>query len=332
MKILVLGGTAWVGGAIARATIARGHEVTCLARGSGVPDGATSVQADRDSAEAFSVVASPDAPRWDAVIDVSSKPGQVRRAVETFGDRAEQYVYVSSCNVYASLAEEGIDEGAPLNEALDADEMRSASDYGAAKVACEAAVLGEFGPERATIIRPGLIGGPGDPTGRTSYWPMRFAHPSNSDGRVLVPEAGAPASVIDVRDLASWVVHLIERRVTGAFNASGVVMPFAEYLATAKAAVGHEGEELAVSRAELIEHEVEQWVGPRSLPLWVRDEDVAGIGALSNAKALAAGLELRPLADTMRDTLAWCEAQGSGIVLRAGLTDAEERKLLDAFG
>ena len=156
MRILILGGTAWVGASIARAAIARGHEVTCLARGSGVPDGAASVRADRDSGEAFAGVTSPGTPSWDAVIDVSSKPGQVRRAAEAFADRARQYVYISSCNVYASLSEAGIEETAPLNEALDADEMGSASEYGVAKVACELAVLQRFGPDRTTIIRPGL--------------------------------------------------------------------------------------------------------------------------------------------------------------------------------
>ncbi len=296
-----------------------------------MPEGAASVSADRDSAEAFAAVTSIDAPRWDAVVDVSSKPGQVRRAAEVFADRAKQYVYISSCNAYVSLAEVGIEEGAPLNEPLDADEMRSASEYGAAKMACELAVLQRFGSDRTTIIRPGLIGGPGDPTGRTSYWPMRFATPSNAAGRVLVPEDGAPAAVIDVRDLAEWVVRLIEQRLTGAFNAAGAVLPFSEYLAVAKAAAGYHRETLAVSSASLTEHEVAQWAGPRSMPLWICDADVAGIGALSNAKALAAGLELRPLAETMRDTLAWCRERGSDVVLGAGLTDAEERELLAAL-
>lgn len=332
MRILILGGTAWVGGSIARAAIARGHEVTCLARGSGVPDGAASVRADRDSAEAFAGVTSPGTPSWDAVIDVSSKPGQVRRAAEAFADRARQYVYISSCNAYASLSETGIEETAPLNEALDADEMGSASEYGAAKVACELAVLQRFGPDRTTIIRPGLIGGPGDPSGRTNYWPMRFATPSNADKRVLVPETGAPTSVIDVRDLADWTARLIQQFTTGVFNASGAVMPFSEYLAVAKATAGYHQETLAVSNAMLTEHGVSQWAGPRSLPLWVCDTDVAGIGALSNAKALDAGLELRPPTETMRETLAWCRGRGSAVVLGAGLTDAEERELLAALG
>lgn len=331
MKMLILGGTAWVGGEIARAAISRGHEVTCLARGSSVPDGAVSVRADRDSAEVFAGVASPDAPRWDVVIDVSSKPGQVRRAAKAFTERAEQYVYISSCNAYASLAEPGIEESAPLNEELDADEMRSVSEYGAAKVACELAVVQAFGPERTTIIRPGLIGGPGDPTGRTSYWPMRFARPSNAAGPVLVPEEGASASVIDVRDLADWVVRLVEQCTTGVFNAAGMVVPFNEYLAVAKTAAGYHQETLAVSSARLIEQKVAQWAGPRSMPLWVRDADIAGIGALSNAKALAAGLRLRPLAETVHDTLSWCREQGIDVVLGAGLTDADERELIAAL-
>lgn len=211
MRILILGGTGSVGGSIARAAIAPGHEVTCLARGSGVPDGAASVRGDRDSAKAFAGASSPGTPSWDAVIDVSSKPGQVRRAAEACADRARQYVYISSCNSYASLSEAGIEESSPLNEALDVEEMGSATEYGAAKVACELAVLQKFGPDRTTIIRPGLIGWPGDPSVRTSYWPMRFSTPTNADGRVLVPEIGAPVLVIDVRDLADWTVRLIQQ-------------------------------------------------------------------------------------------------------------------------
>lgn len=328
MRILVLGGTAWVGGAIAAAALKRGHEVTCLARGSAVPVGASSMQADRSTDRAYDSVTAASVPRWDAVIDVSSQPGQVRSAAKALAEHAAQYVYLSSCSAYASLASQGIDEHAPLHEPLANDEMTSPSEYGAAKAACEQAARREFGSDRTTVIRPGLIGGPGDHTGRTSYWPMRFARPSGPAREVLVPESGAAVSVIDVRDLAAWVVLLIERRRTGAFNAVGHSQPLADHLAVARKLSAQTDEVVTAPTEWLVARRVAQWVGPRSLPLWVHDPEIAGIGALSNAKALAAGLKLRPLAETLFDTLQQGLECDTATMLNAGLTDAEERELL----
>jgi len=318
MKLLVLGGTAWLGRTTAASAIAAGHDVTCAARGVDVPQGATRVRIDRDMVDGLAPLA--DA-RWDAVIDVSRQPGQVRRATRRL--RTDRYVFVSTCNVYASQAHIGADESAPLLAPLDADIMTDPEDYGRAKVACEDAVREAFGADRSAIVRPGLIGGPGDPTGRSTYWPRRFAAPSNLDGALLAPDApGLPTALIDVRDLAAWLVRLAEGAGSGAFNAQGEPHPLPAHLDAARAAAGHRGEVMTVAEDWLAAQGVNEWAGPRSLPLWLRDTDWYGMNARSTQRAVAAGLERRPLESTLADVLS------GAVVSGAGLTDDEERELL----
>jgi 2'-hydroxyisoflavone reductase len=324
MRVLVLGGTAWVGHSIAAVALARGHEVTCLARGSAVPDGARVVNADRDDDDALRLVADE---RWDAVFDVARQPGHVRRAVRDLESRANRYVFVSTANVYASQGGVGDDEAAELNPPLQADGFDSPDDYGPAKVACENAVLSVFGAERSLIARAGLIGGPGDPTHRTDYWPWRFAHPAVA-GQVLVPDApDLPTGVIDVRDLAEWLVNCVERGVTGIFNAMGTPVPFPAHVAAAKEAAGSDARAVPAPEAWLQERGVSEWSGERSLPLWLADRSWYGMNARSLARAQAAGLIQRPLVETLRDSLRWRESFASE-VSGAGLTDADERELL----
>ncbi|MGL5928449.1 MAG: NAD-dependent epimerase/dehydratase family protein, partial [Dermatophilaceae bacterium] len=199
MKILVLGGTAWLGRTVAQEVLRRGHESTCLARGSApAPEGASFVTADRDDEAALVEVAGV---HWDAVVDVSRQPGQVRRAVRDLS--TEHYVFVSTGNVYASFDRLEQDEDAALRAPLHGDVMDDMETYGEAKVACEQAVLAGDAP--ATIVRSGLIGGPGDDSGRSGYWPWRFAHPVSEE--VVVPDdPDFPVALVDVRDLADWVV------------------------------------------------------------------------------------------------------------------------------
>ncbi len=198
-------------------------------------------------------------------------------------------------------------------------------EYGSAKVACEQAVLEVFG-ERALIARAGLIGGPGDTSGRSGYWPWRFAHPSGP--RVLVPDAARRSSeLIDVRDLAAWLVSSAEQGVGGVFNAVGPELPLGEHLAAAQRVSGFTGDVVAAPEAWLAEQHVEEWMGPRSLPLWLADPDWQGFAARDGAKARAAGLTHRPLEDTLRDALAWEETEEAH-PHGAGLTDDDERALL----
>jgi 2'-hydroxyisoflavone reductase len=332
MRILVLGGTAWLGGEIARAAVASGHDVTCLARGESgdVPDGARLVKADRSHPDAYEGVAGQE---WDLVADVSRQPGQVRSACAALADRAGKYAFVSSGNVYANHGQPRADESAELLPALDADVMDSVETYGEAKVACEQAVLETFGGQRTLIARAGLIGGPGDVSGRTGYWPLRFARPSTDDGSVLVPDLGdAATSVIDVRDLAEWIVDsagAAERH--GVFNATGDVVAFDEHIATARDVAGHTGPVVSATSEWLLEHEVRPWMGERSLPLWLPMPEYAGFSARDNTAARAAGLTSRPLRATLADTLAWELEEGSDRERGAGLGDADERALLLAL-
>ena len=327
MKLLILGGTAWLGQETARQAVERGHEVICLARGETgpVPPGASLVRLDRDADDGLRPVASA---AWDAVIDVSRQPGQVRRAVRDLRGAAH-YALVSSGSVYADQGQPGQDEDAPLLDPLESDVMETMETYGQAKAACEWAVQDGLGPAGCLIVRAGLIGGPGDSSGRTGYWPLRFAGPSRDDGTVLVPDApGMPTQVIDVRDLAGWLVRSCEARLGGVFNTGGETLPFSAHIAAARAVAGHSGPVASAGAGWLHSHGVAEWAGPRSLPLWLSDPDWQGMNARSNARAKAAGLVLRPLEHTLRATLEWEESQGRDRPRGAGLTRGEEADLL----
>jgi nucleoside-diphosphate-sugar epimerase len=329
MRFLILGGTAWVGGELARAALAAGHEVTCLARGTKVPAGVRLVRADRDREDCLAGVSGQ---AWDAVFDVATEPGHVRRAVRDLEPVAARYLLVSTCSVYASQAELGADESAPRFAALIADAMACGDDYGPAKVACEDAVSTAFGPDRSLIARAGLIGGPGDPTGRTDYWPWRFAHPA-APGRVLAADVpDLPTAIIDVRDLATWLVWCAGNGTSGVFNASGRSVPFSVHLDAAREAARSAATVVAASPEWLLSHEVRQWSGPRSLPLWLAERSWYGMNGRSIERALAAGLTLRPLVETLRDALDWRSSELSAQRREAGLTDEYERSLLAEFG
>jgi len=257
MKMLLLGGTAFLGRAIAVEALARGVEVTCLARGtSAPPEGVTFVRADRDEDDASAPVATQ---HWDAVIDVSRQPGQVRRAVRDLS--TEHAVFISTTSVYAYGDRLEQDENSPTVPALDGDVMTDMSTYGPAKVACEEAV--RAGTTTWTIIRPGLIGGPGDTSARTGYYPWRFAHPTGDD--VLVPDDPEfPCALIDVADLAAWAVTAAQDRIAGTFNATGPTTPLAEVLETARRVAGEQAPPIRPVPAEVLRAAgVGSWMGPR---------------------------------------------------------------------
>lgn len=328
MELLVLGGTGWLGRQIAAAAVANGHAVTCLARSVDVPEGARGVSADRDREDALAAVA---ADPWDAVIDVARQPGHVRHAVRDLRLDAAHYLFVSTVSVYASHDAPGADEAAERLPPLATDVMTGPEEYGSAKVACEDAVLAGFGGERSLIARPGLIGGPGDPTGRTDYWPWRFANPA-VEGTVLVPDAPElPTAVIDVRDLAGWLVRCAEQHTTGTFNALGPSIPLPEHLEVARRAAASEAHPVAAPEDWLLAHGVTEWAGPRSLPLWLADHSWYGMNARSIDRARAAGLTSRPLIETLADGLEWRQRQPDRADRGAGLSNADERELLAAL-
>lgn len=328
MRILVLGGTGWLGGYLARTALDREHDVTCLARGESgtMPAGARHVRGDRDRPDAYDAVAGES---WDVVLDVARQPGHVRRAAAALADRSDAYVFISSASVYADESTAGSDEGADLLPALDGDVMETMETYGEAKVACERHVLDAYGPDRCLLLRVGLIGGPGDVSDRTGYWPLRFARPAADDGSVLVPDTPELSTqVIDVRDLSTWTVEAAERRLSGIFNVMGEPVPLRDHLATAREVAGHTGPIVGVDQAWLQSHEIQPWMGERSLPLWLPLPEYAGFAARAVAAARAEGLRTRPLAETLADTLDWELAQPAGRPRRAGLSDADERTLL----
>jgi len=330
-QLLVLGGTAWLGRHVAAAALTAGHQVTCLARGDSgaVAPGARFVRADRDEPHAFDAVLDR---RWDAVVDVSRQPGQVRRAVTALAPRAGSFVFVSSMSVYADDATPGAAEDAAVLPALPGDVMESMETYGEAKVACEQVVGDTFGPDRSVIARAGLIGGPGDVSDRSGYWPWRFAHPARDDGVVLVPVSDDLATqLIDVRDVARWLVHSVTSSVRGVFNVTGETVPLADHLGVARDVAGHVGPVVGAGQEWLLAHGVQPWMGERSLPLWLPLPEFAGFSTRDSAAARSAGLVTRPLADTLADTLTWERTRESSRPRRAGLTDEEERVLLDTI-
>jgi len=331
MRLLVLGGTAWLGGYITTTALERGHRVTCLARGESgtVPQGADLKRADRDKPDAHDEVARDE---WDVVVDVSRQPGHVRRASTTLADRTGSFIFVSSGNVYADHGTPGDDENAALLPALVGDVMESMDTYGQAKVACEQHVLKAFGPDRSLIARIGLIGGPGDIFDRTGYWPLRFAQPAADDGSVLVPDVPDLATqVIDVRDLAAWIVEAGERDLSGVFNAMGETVPLAQHLAVAREVAGHSGPIVAVDQDWLLAHDVAPWMGERSLPLWLPVPEYSGFNSRDSSAARAADLVTRPLAETLADTLAWELTRDPERSRQAGLSNNDERDLLHAL-
>ncbi len=317
--MLILGGTGWLSRRIAHHALADGWEVTCLARGARpAPDGAVLVEADRDRPDAYADLAG----AWEHVVDVSSHATPVAAAVEALGDRAARWTYVSSASVYADDTIRDADESAARHPAAAPGD---AYDYGAQKVAAEDAVVAAVG-DRALVVRPGLIGGPGDPSDRFGYWPAAFARAVSGD--VLAPSLrGREAQVIDVDDLAAFIVR---SSATGPVTAVGHTHALADVLDAARRAAAHSGRLVEAPDDALRAAGVEYWAGERSLPLWLPD-DMPGFMSRSNARYLAAGGRLRPLAETIARTLADERARGLDRPRRAGLSRREEEAILAAL-
>jgi nucleoside-diphosphate-sugar epimerase len=327
MRVLILGGTAWLGGVVARYAIEQGHTVTCLARGESgsVPDGARLVTGDRTRPDAYQPLVDT---RWDLVVDVSRQPGQVRSALTALSDRSERWVFVSSGSVYADHSRPGAGLETPLLPALDGDEATMET-YGEGKVACEEACWSARGDD-VLVARSGLIVGYGDRSDRLGYWPGRFALAQEDGGPVLVPQrTDRPAQFLDVVDLAGWIVDAGLHGVTGAVDAYGPRRVLRDVLTAAREVAGFSGEEVPVPDETLRGAGVEEYMGARSLPLWIADPEWAGFNARDTASAQAAGLRARDLTDTLRDVLAWERELGLDRTgRRAGLDRSDELLIL----
>ncbi len=318
MRILVLGGTRFLSHAVAVDAVARGHDVTCAARGASgpVPDGARHVVLDRDDPDWTALDET-----WDAVVDVARTPGWVATALDHLADA--HWVFVSTISVYADHSiRGGTPETLPLLAPITADvEQDSAEVYGGHKVACELDVQARA--RSALVVRPGLIIGPGDPSGRFTYWPDRLA----GSGEVLAPESpDRDTQAIDVRDLAAWIVLGAEERLTGTYDVSGPVLRIGDLVDEINAAVGGTTTVVWAPADFLLERGVTHWSGPRSLPLWLPPE-ARGMTSHDVSAAFAAGLTCRPVAQTAVDTLAWLRETPDAP--RTGLSRAEEQELLD---
>ena len=320
MRLLVIGGTKFLGRATVEDALRRGYEVTLFNRGETNPDlfpDAEKIRGDRTTD-----LGALGGRTWDAVIDPSGYvPDVVRACAEFLADAVERYVYISSVSAYANFSGT-CKEDDPTQELgdLPADRLlEDYSNYGPLKALCEQAVRDVYG-DGATILRPGLIVGAHDPTGRFTYWPHRIAR----GGDVVVPApAEEKVQFIDVRDLASWLLDVTERQVGGTFNATGEGVAWRELVETCRAVTESDTNFVWVDGDFLADEGVEEWMG---LPMWIRDPEWVGMHMADVTKALEAGLTLRPLAETVRETLDLAEPTEN-----AGLAPEREAELLQAW-
>ena len=329
MRILILGGTQFVGRHIAREASDAGHEVTLFNRGSqpAVLPHLERIHGDRDGG-----LSGLHGTAFDAVVDVNGYlPRLVRDAAALLEPLVAWYLFISTISVYADIHEPHADEDHPLAQAPQPlTEEISAGNYGPLKAGCEQVVTEVFSPERRTIVRPGLVVGRFDPTDRFTYWVRRVAR----GGEVLAPGSAAdPLQWVDVRDLARFCVHLLERGVTGVFNAvsppdsvtMGELLTVAERVSAAAGGPGTRAPATVtwVDPDFLAAREVRPWA---DLPAWLPAGENQML-RLSSQRAAHAGLETSPLDDTVADVLAW-DAERGAPPLKAGLSGEREAELL----
>jgi 2'-hydroxyisoflavone reductase len=328
MKLLILGGTVFLGRHLTEAALAAGHDVTLFNRGRHHPDlypDLEKLRGDRDGGlDAFK------GRTWDAVIDTCGYvPRLVRDSASRLADAVDHYTFISTLSVYADLRVRGLREegavGTLDDETVEAVTGGSEGTYGPLKALCEQAAEAAM-PGRVLSVRPGLIVGPYDPTDRFTYWPVRAA----KGGDVLAPPTPqAPVQFIDARDLAAWVVRMAEHKKTGVYNATGPAerLTFEQFLDACNRTAGNAATFIWASPEFLAEEQVTPW---RDLPLWVPDA-AQGLLQVDTTKATAEGLAFRPLAETLQDTLTWAQQRPAPYGWQAGLSPEREAGLLDKW-
>lgn len=320
-RILILGGTGWLGTVLARCLVASGHAVTCLARGEAgsVPPGVTFVRADRRAPGAYDAVA---ATPWDRVVELAYESPLVEGTLDALAATARHWTLVSTVSVYEGNDVPGADEDAPLVTPTDPE------NYAHAKAAAEQRTREAVG-EGLLLARPGLIVGPGDPSDRFSYWVARMALAPGGD-ILTPPTSDRYVQYIDVRDLAAWLERAMVRRLTGTYNAIGRPHRFADFLRAAAGSARYTGTLVTAGDDWLLDHGVNYWAGPRSLPLWLPAPD-APIAQRSSERFHTSGGAARSLAETLRDVLDDERHRGLARPRRSGLTREEEVELLAAW-
>jgi 2'-hydroxyisoflavone reductase len=338
LRILILGGTGFTGPHQVRYALARGHKLTLFNRGRRPKEWPAPVEelvGDRNTGDLGALAGR----EWDVCIDnPTTLPFWVRDAGQRLAGKVGHYVFISTLSVYASEKEPGQDEAAPLLEYKGRDAMKETQEtlradvealYGPLKALSEQEA-GKWFPGMTMVIRPGLIVGPGDESDRFTYWPVRL----DRGGDVLAPGDGRdPVQFVDARDLAEWTIRMVEARSLGVFNAMGPAseLTMGGMLEGIRGAVGSKAP-LVWAPVDFLE---QQKVSPWSdMPVWIPGTgDTAGFSRRKNARAMAAGLTFRPLAQTATDTLAWWKALPveRRAKLRAGIAPEREEQVLQAW-
>lgn len=326
LHILILGGTNFLGPHLAEELHQRGHEITLFHRGTPSPhalDFATHIYGDRGGNLEALV-----SQHWDAIIDTSGYlPRVVESSSKVLSQAAEHYTFISTISVYDNFLVSNINECYPVAKLENEDDEEiTESNYGPLKARCEQVVQNYF-PDKSLIVRPGLIVGPYDPTGRFTYWPRRIME----GGEILAPDDPKQlVQFIDVRDLAKWIVDMVEIKAIGIYQATGPATPltFEDFL---QACMKHSKKEVSlcwVDEKFLLDQEVEDW---SDLPLWIASKrNMPGFLKVDTSKAIQAGLTFRPLSRTIEDTLTW-DLSLQNDKKTAGLDREREEKLLQIW-
>jgi 2'-hydroxyisoflavone reductase len=329
LRLLILGGTGFIGPHFVETARARGHTLTLFNRGQRNTDLFPEIErvlGDRDGE-----IDGLKGRQWDAVIDNSGYvPRHVRLSADLLHGNVRRYLFISSISAYASFTKPGLDEDAPVAKLADESvEEVTGETYGGLKAVCERVVEQTYG-DAATIVRPTYIVGPGDTTDRFTYWPVRVSR----GRRMLAPGQPAdPVQIIDVRDLATFVIDCVERDVAGRYNACSPAgaITIGDVLETSRRVTGADATFVWVPSEFLAQREL---IETNAIPIWAPpDGEFGGAALVSSARAVATGLRFRPLETTIRDTLAWHAARPTAQreQMRAGLTPEREQELLAAY-